>query len=396
MRIADAPCRRRRPALFLRHRHQESEEQRMRVKGAQILILTIILAIACANPVLARGSSFHSSRAQSAQQPAAQTDIVKPVGTIKAISGNQITLTTESGSDVDLVVQDSTRILRAMPGQKDLSGAKPLKMQDLQLGDRVLGRGKPSTDGKAVVAISIIAMKKSDIEAQQQAERDDWAKRGIGGIVSGVDLAAGSLTISTSSIAAAKTITIHVSKTTVVRRYAPESVKFDDAKLSTLDQIKPGDQLRARGTRSADGSEFAAEEIVSGIFLYVAGPISAVNAAANALTVMDLKTKKPIVVKITADSQLRQIPEAMAQRIAMRFKGGAASAQQNGAPATANTSAGAGSQPPSSVPGGMPRSNGGGAADLQQMLSRLPAVSLADLTKGDVVMIVTTPGDSSG
>ena len=34
----------------------------------------------------------------------------------------------------------------------------------------------------------------------------------------------------------------------------------------------------------------------------------------------------------------------------------------------------------------------GGSADLQQMLSRMPAASLADLHKGDAVMLVSTEG----
>ena len=42
------------------------------------------------------------------------------------------------------------------------------------------------------------------------------------------------------------------------------SIKFDDAKPSKLADIHPGDQLRARGTKNEDGTEFAAEEIVSG------------------------------------------------------------------------------------------------------------------------------------
>ena len=38
----------------------------------------------------------------------------------------------------------------------------------------------------------------------------------------------------------------------------------------------------------------------------------------------------------------------------------------------------------------------GGAPDLQQMLSRMPAVALTDLHKGDAVLIVATQGSASG
>ena len=38
---------------------------------------------------------------------------------------------------------------------------------------------------------------------------------------------------------------------------------------------------------------------------------------------------------------------------------------------------------------------GGGAPDFQRMLSRMPTVALADLHKGDAVMIVTTQGSAA-
>ncbi len=73
------------------------------------------------------------------------------------------------------------------------------------------------------------------------------------GSSSSVDAAAGTVTISMTGFGGKKTVTVHTSASTIIRRYAPDSVKFDDAKISTLQEIHPGDQLRARGERSADG-----------------------------------------------------------------------------------------------------------------------------------------------
>ncbi len=125
-----------------------------------------------------------------------------------------------------------------------------------------------------------------------------------------------------AALGTVKKIAIHISKDTILRRYAADSVRFDDAKPGTLDQIKPGDQLRARGTRNEDGSEFVAEEIVSGSFRNIAGTVSSIEVSQNTISVTDLKTKKPVLVKFTADSQLRKLPPMMAQRIATRLKGG--------------------------------------------------------------------------
>ena len=259
--------------------------------------------------------------AQDTQPATAPSAVAKSVGTVKAISGKNITLATEGGGDVAVIVQEGARLLRIEPGQKDLKDATPLQLQDLQPGDRILVRGKAAQDGKSLLAVSVVAMKKADIAEKQAHEREEWQKKGVGGLVSAMKPAAGSITISASALGANKNVTVNVSKDTILRRYAPGSVKFDDATPAPLDQIKVGDQLRARGTRSAEGGALAADEVVSGSFRNIAGPIVAIDAGAGTITVMDLLAKKPVAVKILDASQLRKLPAPMAQRIAASLKG---------------------------------------------------------------------------
>jgi hypothetical protein len=353
-------------------------------------------------------ANSETTQAQAAQQSATQNSTAaRPVGTIKSISGNSITLTTDAGNDVTVQVQDTVKLLRIAPGQKDLKDATPIQFVDLQPGDRILVRGKLADDGRSLIATSVMAMKKSDIAEKQSREREEWQKHGFGGLVNSVDAAGGTISVAVPSQGEKKTLAVHLSKGTIVRRYALDSVKFDDAKPAPLDQIKPGDQLRARGTRSADGSEFTADEIVSGTFRNIAGTISALDASAGTITVQDLVAKKPIVVRITPESQLRKLPPAMAQRIAARLKGApteppSSVPTQNGAsPAPSAEQSAKPSGPPASgsAPGGsggMARSGGGGTADLQQMINRMPAAALSDLQKGDAVMLVATEGGANG
>jgi hypothetical protein len=371
---------------------------------ANIAMPKRVLGIAALLFSLLAGIASISAASQTATQPPAQTPAAaKPVGTIKSISGNTITLTTDAGTDVTVQVQDATKFVRIAPGQTDLKSATPIQFQDLQAGDRILVRGKLADDGKSVLALSVIAMKKSDLTEKQAHEREEWQKHGIGGLVSIVDASAGTITISLPAIGEKKTVTIHLSKDTVLRRYAPDSVKFDDARPAPLDQIKTGDQLRARGTRNADGSELAADEIVSGSFRNIAGIISEVDASAGSITVQDLATNKPVSIKITTESQLRKLPAPMAQRIAMRLKGVPADAPAQGAAGPAATSAQApkpggppAGGPGSGGPGGSGRPGGAGGGDLQQAILRMPAATLADLQKGDAVMIVATSGGPNG
>ena len=342
------------------------------------------------------------SSVQATQQTSG-TSTNRRIGAVKAINGTTITLTPDSGPDATVTVLPATRIVRIAPGEKDLKNAASIQLQDIQIGDRILVGGKASDDNQSLVASSIVVMKRSDLEARHEQDLQDWQKRGVDGLAKAVDAAAGTITIS----ARGKDLVIHTTDSTTFRRYAPDSVKFDDAKSSTLQELHPGDQIRARGNRSADGAELSAEEVVSGSFPLFAGTVNSVDASSSTLSIHDLSSKKNVLVKVTPDSQLRQLPPEMAQRIAMRLKGsaaGGAAARPPGAAPNSGSADGHAKQAtdttsPEASPdaGTAARKNGmggrpGGGPDLQQILSHAPTVSLADLHKGDAVVILSTDG----
>jgi hypothetical protein len=376
-----------------------------RCLNARVDVLLAIAFYALAAGVLLVPFTYAWPLFEQTQQPGAPGTSSRRIGAIKTITGTVITLTPDSGSDFNVTVQATTPIVRIAPGEKDLKNATPIQLQDLQIGDRILVGGKASDDNLSLAASSVVVMKRTDLEARHQQDLQDWQKRGVGGLVSAVDATAGTVTISVVSFSGKKELVVHSSKTTIIRRYAPDSVKFDDAKPSTLQEVHPGDQVRARGDRNADGAEVAADEIVSGSFRNVAGTVNSVDANSSTLSVQDLLSKKTVLVKVTADSQLRHLPPEMAQRIAMRLKGTAGgataasgAASSPGSSPTATTgqtqSAAASLGMPESI---SPRGSGmggrsGSAPDLQQMLSRMPTASLADLHKGDAVMLVSTEG----
>ena len=368
---------------------------------------TLMVALFLAGSGYLRAQDKPASNSAGAQ-------VTKAVGTIKSIQADSITVASEAGGEVTAKLTTSTKILRVPPGEKDLKNASVLQAQDLQPGDRVLVRGQASkdNDGHTIAALAVIVMKQSDVAARQQHDRDDWQKRGVGGLVTAVDAASETITLSSGGMGANRSIAVHLAKDTIVRRYAPDSVKFDDAKLvpanQFMAQIKAGDQLRARGTRNADGGGVTAEEVVSGSFRNIAGTIKAIDAAGNTMTVQDAIGKAAVVVKVSPDSQMKKLPAEMAQRIAMRLKGtagngngnqAAASGQGSGMTSTPVAQPNAGNAPPGveskagrGPAGGMA---GNGPPDFQRMLSRLPNATLADLQKGDAVMIVSTAGGDS-
>jgi hypothetical protein len=310
------------------------------------------------------------------------------VGTVKSINGNSLVLRPDSGTEITVNVQDGARLLRLAPGQTDLKSATPITLQEIQVGDRMLVRGRGGDNG-SIAATSIVLMKQADVAQKQQHEREDWQRRGAGGIVSAIDPAAGVITV---SVTPTVSIAVKTTKDTGFLRYAPNSVKFADAQKGSFDQVKVGDQLRARGNRSPDGKEIAAEEVISGTFRNIAGTISSIDANNSTVTVKDILAKKSVTVKFNADSQLRKLTPQMAQRLAFFLKGmpgGQGAAQA--ASASGQTPGGAGAGGPGMSGGLRP----GGGPDFQQILNRIPSVNLADLQKEDAVMIVATQGSGN-
>jgi len=350
---------------------------------------TLICALGVASFFVLSGAML--SR-QSTQESAATGAATRRIGAVKAVNGTVIILTPDSGSDLNVTVQPATRIVRIAPGEKDLKNATPIQLQDVQVGDRVLVGGKVSDDNASLVASSVVVMKRSDLEARHEQDLQDWQKRGVDGLVKTVDAAAGTLTIS----ARGKDVVLHTSKNTVIRRYAPDSVKFDDAKTSTLEEIHPGDQVRARGDRSADGAALTADEIVSGTFRNFAGTVISIDASSSTLSVHDLLSKKNLVIKITSDSQLRHLPPEMAQMMAKRLKGASAAAMSCGSSPSGSTVSDQDSRSAGPPGGNGAGGRAGGAQDLQRIINRVPAGSLADLHKGDAVVILSTEGTASG
>lgn len=329
-------------------------------------------------------------------QPAAGQRISK-VGAIKSINGRTLVLKADSGPDVTVTLTGDARLLRLAPGQTDLKSAEAIMLSQVQVGDRILVRGTPGDAPDSLLGFSAVIMKQADVAQKQQQEMQDWQRRGAGGIVSAMDASTGTITV---AITPAINVSVKTSPETKFLRYAPDSIRFADAQKSAFDQIKTGDQLRARGKRSADGHELAAEEVISGTFRNIAGTITGIDAAAKTITVKDVLGKKSVTVKLSADSQMRKLPPPLAQRIAFFLKspeaaasGAAAGPVPRGANVPANSAmSGAGPGAGGTGAGGPTSAAGGRAPDFQQIINRLPAVTVADLQKEEAVMIVSTPG----
>jgi Cu/Ag efflux protein CusF len=297
-------------------------------------------------------------------------------GTVTLVNADakQLSLKSDKGEDVAVTTTDRTLILRIPPGETDPKKGSKIALSALSAGDRAVIIGSAAADPKAWTATAVLVMSKSDVAGLQQKDQDDWKKRGTTGTVTAIDPAAKTVTIKSG----ARTFTVQPSDKTSYNRYSPDSARFSDAKPSSFPEIKTGDQLRVLGNKSGDGAAIQAEKVVFGTFRQIAATVTAINPQTGEMTVKDLATKKPLTIKVDADSTMRKLPETAARMLARRYAPGA---QQSEAPGGAPAGAGRG---------------GGRGGDVGQMLDNLPAMPFSELKPGDAIMVSTTQGSDSG
>lgn len=333
--------------------------------------------------------------------PATKTDrsvtANRVIGEVTAIDATlkQVTVKSDSGLLVTVIPDEKTLYLRTRPGATNLEGASTIALADIRIGDRVYARGNVAADQKSIATHQLVVMTKSDIAEKQERDREEWRRRGVVGTVSALNPETKEITLQVRSFGGAQPVIITAGGSNVkFRRYAPDSVRFADAKPSSLGEIKVGDQLRAKGERSEDGTRFTPEEIVSGSFRSIRGTVVSVDPQANELKVKDMTTEQTVTIVISKDSMVRRIPDEFVQRMAMRGQrnGEAAGSAPDGQQRPQGE--GAGRRRPEGAEGaGMGRRRGfGGGPDMQEMLERMPAVTVAELKPGEMVIISSTVG----
>ena len=317
----------------------------------------------------------------NAQGPANHVGVVTAID----LAAKQIKIKTDAGAELSVALQDRTNYLR-VGADLNMKNATKIAPGDVAVGDRVLARGALSEDKATVTATSVVVMGKEEVAKKHEAEQAEWKKRGVSGVITALNPDSKQITISVRSHEGVKPLIVPVSGSVDMRRYAPDSVRFSDAKPSTFADLKVGDQVRALGNKNEDGTQLTPEYIVSGSFRNVAATVISVDPAAKTIRIIDLDTKKPAVVRVEADSNVHKLTPEIANMLARRLK-----AAEAGGPGGPRPAAMTGDRP-AGGPGGPGGPGGGGGADIEQMIERMPPLNLADLKKGDALVISSTAG----
>jgi hypothetical protein len=336
-----------------------------------LLLLTFILC-AYGDCAAAYGQPTATPTQAQDSTPGAAITPTYAFGAVVSIDlqARQILIRTAAG-DVTATFAPQTPFVRVPPGELTLVHAQPITSAEVRVGDIVMARGPVTPDKKSVPARQIVLMSSSAIKEKQEREREDWRRRGVAGRVTAINPTTREVTLLARTPAGERPVTLVIADTTVFRRYAPDSVKFDAARPGTFDELKVGEQARALGEKDKDGARLAAEQIVSGSFRMVGGPVLAVDAAKGEVTISDIPTGKPVTVVVNSNSLLRQVPAEVVAALARRT-------------APAAPASGAGQAPTGQA--------ATGDVDVQEMFDRFPVVTLVNLKPKDLILVSSTVG----
>ena len=308
------------------------------------------IRVLCTLALLAGATALKAQTPPASDPAITNLSVMGVVSELKADT-RQVIVTTAAGSVVTVTLSDRTVYMRIPPGEKTKDKFIKIAATDFTVGDSVFVRGRISEDRKNLPALEFYVMSKGDIAEKKERERDEWTKRGIAGTVSAINAENKEISVDSRTPEGPKPIVIATNGDTKFRRYAPDSVRFSDAKPGAFGDLKVGDQLRALGTKSTDGARFTPEEIVTGSFQTISGSVTEVDAEKKEIKIKDSQSQQPVTIALSKDSSMRRVTPELITALTAPAK-----------------------------PSG----------DLQEMFDQLPTFTLQDLKPGESILISST------
>lgn len=314
-------------------------------------------------------------------------------GDVVSVSDAKIVVNSKTGP-VDAMITDKTEFKRVPPDNPVLKAAVASALSEIGVGDKLMVTGVLAADGKSLPARSVYLMTQSEINQKKAKETAEWRTRGMAGKVANVNSQTNQIIVEVGGMMGKTSVTLTPKANAQFLRYAVGSVKFADAKESSLSDVKVGDQIRALGDRSGDGAAFAAEKILTGSFRQVSGTVKSVDVQKNEVVIKDTVSNKDMTVAFGNAVSLKRFPPEMAERMVGFQMAGAARPPGQAQPPVTAQPAPQGTQP--APAGGQPQGPGRGMAggprggNMDDMFDRLPNITAADLKIGDVIAILTS------
>ncbi len=91
----------------------------------------------------------------------------------------RIEIRADEGAPAAVIVAENAEIFAGSSDARDSKNARRIRLSDIASGDRILARGSP--------AGTVLVMSRQEIERTRAAERADWERRGVSGVIAATD-----------------------------------------------------------------------------------------------------------------------------------------------------------------------------------------------------------------
>ena len=230
-------------------------------------------------------------------------------------------------------------------------------------------------------------MTKADLAQKHERDHAEWQRRGITGVVTALNPATKEITVTTRGREQQdrrhRRLRGTASGATRRIRFV---LRMPSRKLVHRIATRRHGASARRKERGRNPAQSRGNRVRRS-FQTIAGTVVSVDPAAGEVRLTDLQTKKPLTIRINPNSQLRRLEERTAMMVAGFMRpadpAAAGAAPQAGGPPPAAQEAGGEGRGGRGGFGGRGRGN----FDLQQILDRSPQLALADLKKGDAIIL---------
>ena len=243
----------------------------------------------------------------------------------------------------------------------------------------------------------IIVMARAAINTQREAELEKRRARTINGRVTALNTEKNEIIIQSRGRGSnvAESLTITSAGNAKFLRYAPDSLKIGDAVPGTFADLRLGDQIRVVGDRVANETRVSAEEIISGSISRTVGSITEINTARGEVVVKNIQNGQSMTIVVGKNTTLRRITPDVAESLKQRFErrrqrqaerssdaSNADRQTQNDRRRTRDDRRNQNNNPQTN-------------RNPRQQFETLPEITLAELKKGDAVLVTGTGGNGA-
>lgn len=312
----------------------------------RMLIAAALILVGC---IGITKSQTNAPKAQS------QDGLKRVLGEVSRVDADrsQLTVKTTSG-EVTLQLDPQTIYRRVRPGETTFDRAVSISFSEVSTGDKVLARG-PQAESSVLVR-ELVVISNKDLAEKRRHDREEWTRRGLTGVVTGIDPEKKELTVRARLADGERPIVVAAGEKVGFRRYSSDSLRYSDSHASSFAELKVGDQLRALGETAADGTHFTPEEVIFGTFRTVIGKVTSVNATSGEVAVNNVQTNQALQILVNKDSSLRRLSPEVGQQLAQRVSRG--------------------------------------DVGIQKLIDDQPPTTIAELKPGDAVLVSTAVGDN--